>query len=299
MSTKALSTQRVALITGCSEPESIGANIARQLAKKGWRVFATARKVETMKGLEEEGCDLLEIDVTSDKSVKTAVEQLEFETGGRLDLLVNNAGVASLAPLLDMDVSRMRDLYDVNVFGGVRMLHACAEMLIRTSHSAAAGGKKATVVNIVSTARFMPPWQAAYGSSKAAFGAISDTMRVELAPLGVKVISVNLGGTKTAMLSGVKEFSLQRPVEDRTPYYTTYDTVTKPNLSAKITTNITATQVAQVLVAAAEKNSPPKIMWPGEGGWMFKYIVTRLPRSWTDALWAWFAGVNDVKKKVE
>ncbi|WVQ77982.1 hypothetical protein IAT38_000063 [Cryptococcus sp. DSM 104549] len=294
MSTKAFTTQRVAIITGCSEPESIGANIARKLLKKGWRVFATARKVETMEGLKKEGCDLLEIDVTSEKSVKAAVAQVEFETGGRLDLLVNNAGVACLAPLLDLDVSRMQDMYDVNVFGGVRMVQACSELLIRTSKSA--GGKKATVVNIISTARYMPPWQGSYGSSKAAFGAISDTMRVEFGPLGVKVVTVNLGATKTAMLSGAKKFLLQRPVEDRSPYFTNYDTEIKPNFDAKIATNVTATQVAEDLVSAAEKNSPPRIVWPGAGGWMFKYLALRLPVSWADALWAGVAGVNEVKK---
>lgn len=80
--------QRVALITGCSEPNSIGANLALDLVRRGWRVYATARKVETLAALKAEGAHVLALDVVDKLSVQDAKRVLEAE--GRLDALVNN-----------------------------------------------------------------------------------------------------------------------------------------------------------------------------------------------------------------
>ncbi|WVQ85604.1 hypothetical protein IAT38_007770 [Cryptococcus sp. DSM 104549] len=288
------STKRVALITGCSEPKSLGANLALALLVKGWRVFATARKVETMRGLQDDGCDVLELDVTSDQSVKDAVSQLEGLTGGRLDLLVNNAAVSTFAPMIDTDLARMKAMYDVNVFGGLRMVHACTDMLVHTANSP---GGKGAIMNIISMARFMPPWQGPYGSSKAAFGHISDTLRVELAPLGVKVVTVNLGATQTAMLANTKGFPVQRPIEDRSAYYTNFDTTIKPKFDATVLkSSFSASQVADELVAAIEKSNPPRTVWPGAGTWAFRLFILRMPTSWADALWTRLGYVAEIKK---
>lgn len=82
--------KRVALVTGCSEPNSLGAAFSRELLSRNWTVFATARKLQTLDELKAAGCEVLELDVTSDESVIQAAKQVTILTDGRLDLLINN-----------------------------------------------------------------------------------------------------------------------------------------------------------------------------------------------------------------
>lgn len=90
MSTTAGNSKRVAVITGCSEPQSLGAAFARELLGHGWTVFATARKLQTLAPLKATGCYTLELDVCSDTSVQAAAQQVVAATDGRVDLLINN-----------------------------------------------------------------------------------------------------------------------------------------------------------------------------------------------------------------
>jgi len=90
-----MSEQKSALITGCSDG-GIGAALARALKDRGFRVFATTRKLEKMKLLQELGCDCLILDVEDESTIKTASEEVRKLTGGKLDLLINNAGISMI-----------------------------------------------------------------------------------------------------------------------------------------------------------------------------------------------------------
>ena len=87
-------SRKSVLITGCSEG-GIGYNLALEWNSKGYRVFATARKIEAMTGLPEAGIECLAMDVTEYDSIKAVKAQIEKKTGGTLDILVNNAGQSS------------------------------------------------------------------------------------------------------------------------------------------------------------------------------------------------------------
>ena len=84
-------SRKTVLITGCSEG-GIGHNLALEWNSKGHWVFATARNVDSMTGLQDVGIECLAMDVTETESLKTVKEQIEDKTGGTLDILVNNAG---------------------------------------------------------------------------------------------------------------------------------------------------------------------------------------------------------------
>ena len=90
-----MNEQKYALITGCSEG-GIGEALARELKQRGFHVFATARKLEKMKPLQELGCDCLVLDVEDETTIKAASEQVTTSTGGKLDLLINNAGISMI-----------------------------------------------------------------------------------------------------------------------------------------------------------------------------------------------------------
>jgi len=90
-----MSEQKSALITGCSDG-GIGAALARVLKDRGFRVFATARKLEKMKLLQELECDCLILDVEDETTIRAASEEVRKLTGGKLDLLINNAGISMI-----------------------------------------------------------------------------------------------------------------------------------------------------------------------------------------------------------
>ena len=133
-------SRKTVLITGCSEG-GIGHSLALEWNSKGHRVFATARKVDSMTGLQEVGIECLTMDVTDTESLKAVKEQVEVKTGGTLDILVNNAGqgifpqseLADLAytiPILDIDVDIAKKIYDVNVWGVIRTTHVFSSLII-------------------------------------------------------------------------------------------------------------------------------------------------------------------------
>ncbi|KAI0019665.1 putative short-chain dehydrogenase/reductase [Xylariomycetidae sp. FL0641] len=157
-------SQKTVLITGCSEGGT-GEALAREFHGHGLRVFATARTPEKMRGLGDRGVEVLALDVADAAAVQRTVAAVARPTGGTLDLLVNNAGVGCQVPLPE----------------------ACAPL--------AAPPRR--IVNIGSVASRVPiPWSGVYyNASKAALGLLSDTLRVELAPLGVEVLHVVTGGS--------------------------------------------------------------------------------------------------------
>ncbi|KAI1388664.1 oxidoreductase [Hypoxylon trugodes] len=132
---------------------------------------------------------LLPLDVTSSDSLAAAVASVSAETGGTLDYLVNNSGQQVVAPILDADLGEARAMYDVNVFGVVATVQAFAPLLLAA---------KGTVVNICSiTGLLYPPYMGLYGSTKSALTTISEALRLELHPLGIKVATIITGAVRT------------------------------------------------------------------------------------------------------
>ncbi|CAD6590295.1 MAG: hypothetical protein TREMPRED_005687 [Tremellales sp. Tagirdzhanova-0007] len=281
-------SNQVALITGCSEPGSLGASLALELRKRGWQVIATARKIETMKLLATEGCHLVSLDVSDRESIARAVREVANLTGGRLDLLVNNAAVTQTAPFLNIDPERLMIMYDVNVAGPLRVIQAFADMLMRTANdpTVAKGVTKATVLNIGSVAAWGPPWNGAYGSSKAAMSTLSESMKHELGPLGIKVINTELGEFDTPMANNLKPFALTH--DTPSPYMAQYPAIDKrcaEEVAKRLKTAIKPAQVARALVDVVELRDPPGKVWGGTAGWMFRYVWPVMPGSLVSMFW--------------
>src|SRR3989304_1558603 len=114
---KAGEMNKVVLITGCST--GIGRDLAQRLSQSGYIVVATARNVETMDGLV--AALKLPLDVTDPESIQNAVAAA-LKCFGRIDVLVNNAGYAQVGAIEELTDDQIRQMYDVNVFGAVRMI---------------------------------------------------------------------------------------------------------------------------------------------------------------------------------
>ncbi|KAL2788008.1 NAD(P)-binding protein [Aspergillus keveii] len=181
--------RRTVLITGCSAGGA-GSALATTFASQGLHVFATARNTSKMTQLSDiKNITLLHLDVEDPTSITAAVEAVREHTGGTLDYLVNNAGMSRVRPALDTDLEQARKVFEVNYWGVVSVTHAFAPMVIAA---------KGCFVNVSSLAGVvLAPWIAFYASSKAAVKAYSEALRLEMAPLGVKVITVMSGVVHT------------------------------------------------------------------------------------------------------
>lgn len=182
------------LVTGCST--GLGRSTALMLADRGWRVFAGVRTQADGDSLRAESTGELmplHLDVADPGSVAAGIAELDTAAGGLLHGLVNNAGVYLGGPLELMKPEEIRLTMSVNVTGLLSVTQACLPLL------RAAQGR---LVNISSISGLVAmPGVSVYAGSKHAVEAITDSLRVELHPFGVKVIAVAPGGIRTPIWS--------------------------------------------------------------------------------------------------
>ncbi|KAK9482080.1 hypothetical protein V1527DRAFT_477521 [Lipomyces starkeyi] len=200
------------LITGCSDG-GIGSALAHAFQSRGLHVFATARTLSKMSQLAQlSNVTLITLDVTKISSIASAVEIVKSKTGGTLDYLVNNSGVGYVTPTLDIDIDVAKGLFDVNVWGVLAVTQAFASLVIAANGS---------IVNISSAGGCLyPPWLSVYTASKAALTTLSETLRLEMAPFGVKVLTVVTGVVESNFFENTPEYKLPatsryKPIEAR------------------------------------------------------------------------------------
>lgn len=200
----------VVLISGCSS--GIGLALAREFTQCGCKVFATARKPEMIRHLQKEGMEPVALDVTDLKSIDACVKEVAARAG-RIDVLVNNAGYALMGPIIELSLDDLRLQFETNVIGLIALTKAVApHMILRQS---------GMIVNMSSVSGVCAtPFAGAYCATKAAVNLFSDALRLELAPFGVEVITVQPGkikssfGDAAAQKIGCYDSSFYAPVAD-------------------------------------------------------------------------------------
>jgi NAD(P)-dependent dehydrogenase (short-subunit alcohol dehydrogenase family) len=206
--------QKTILITGCSS--GIGAAMAAQLHGRGHRVYATARRPDSLRSLADQGLATLALDVNDDTSIAAAMDEVKA-SAGRLDMLVNNAGFSQVGAVIDLTREDLRRQYETNVIAPVAVIRAAMPLL----RAAVADGGRATVANVGSiVGLFTTPFAGAYCSSKAALHSLSDALRMELLPFGIDVVTIQPGGVRSSFGDHAEEGlqlpdgSLYKPVEN-------------------------------------------------------------------------------------
>ncbi|KAJ5726137.1 uncharacterized protein N7483_007494 [Penicillium malachiteum] len=183
---------KTVLITGCSD-DGIGYGLALTFQKQGFHVFATARnlnKITKLNGLPN--VTLLTLDVTEPIQIQAAVAAVDAQTGGSLDVLVNNAGRNHFMPYLDEDVDQLKALYDINVWGPLRVTKAFSPLLIKAKGSIAFITSISGYLNVP----FME--------------LMADTLRLELIPFYVKVLCITTGAVATQGQTYFGDFKLPK-----------------------------------------------------------------------------------------
>jgi NAD(P)-dependent dehydrogenase (short-subunit alcohol dehydrogenase family) len=187
MEAKIMSDRGVALVTGASN--GIGEAVAVALQQDGFRVYAGARRVERMDRLRELGIRPLRLDVTDDESMLGAIELIHQEARA-VDVLVNSAGYGSYGALEDVGMKEAHRQIEVNLFGLARM----TQLIVPEMRLA----RKGTIINISSIGgKLGEAFGAWYHASKYAVEGLGDSLALELAPFGIKVVTVEPGGIKS------------------------------------------------------------------------------------------------------
>lgn len=203
-------TGKVVLITGCSS--GLGKALCRKLTKQGGIVAATARNTEK---LSDVCADLkAELDVTDPESVKAAVNRIISEFG-RIDILVNNAGYSVRSAVEEMDLQDTRNMFEVNVFGMIRMIQAVAP------HMRQQGCGK--ILNIGSVSgRMTGIINGGYCASKHAVEALTEAARYELSDFGIQVAVVEPGAMDTDFFHTLEQNSQIHMENAQSPYRALY-----------------------------------------------------------------------------
>jgi short-subunit dehydrogenase len=182
----AVETGRVALVTGASV--GIGEAAARALVGAGFTVYGTSRRAAA--GETRDGVVLLPLDVTDDESVAGVVREV-LERSGRIDVLVNNAGVGVAGAAEESSIEQARALFETNVFGAIRMTRAVLP------HMREQGSGR--IINVSSVLGFLPaPFMALYAATKHAIEGYSESLDHEVRDHGVRVLLVEPGYTRTS-----------------------------------------------------------------------------------------------------
>jgi len=197
-------------ITGCS-PGGIGHALARKFHNVGYHVIATARSINTIRDLEVMGITTLPLEVTSEESIQACLKRMRETCADGLHYMINNAGVNCTVPALDVDMADARQCFDTNFFAVVRLVQVFSSMLIQA---------RGTIVMVGSLGSEMPyVFGSVYNASKAALLSYADTLRVELAPFEVSVITVMTGGVKSLLTKKIQRSlppdSIYAPIDEQ------------------------------------------------------------------------------------
>lgn len=274
-------TEQTVLITGCSS--GIGMETALFLAEHGWQVHAGVRDPARGEALAEESARRgarvhpIELDVSDPDSVRDAVERIESRKAG-IDALVNNAGINVRGFFEDLTEDEMRKVFDVNLFGSMRMVRAVLPGM-------RGRGRGRIVLMSSSGARFGSPASTAYCASKFSLEGFGESLAHEIAPFGIQVSMIEPGFIRTELF-GRNRTAAAGALGPQSPYdawYRKIESWTDHQLaSAPLSTRDIAITVHDAL-----SSKRPRLRYIV--GRRTKTLVTirrHFPEVWFDRLWA-------------
>lgn len=251
------------LITGCGS--GIGKALAQAFHRAGHAVCATARRLDTLSDLAALGIMTRPLDVTDAHAIAQLMNNLRDE-GHTVGTLVNNAGYGAMGPLLDVPSQEWQRQFDVNLFAPMALTRAVLPQMIERGR----GG----IVNISSVSGVMPtPFAGPYCASKAAFNAMSDSLRMELKPLGIRVVTVQPGGIRSGF--GDQAASQVHLAPD-SPYQAVRDGVLARANDSQ-TKAMPADTFAHLLVAKLAQAHCPELIRLGDKSQLMPLIKRNLP----------------------
>ncbi|KAL7812778.1 NAD(P)-binding protein [Trichoderma gracile] len=261
--------KKFALVTGCGKG-GIGEALVQEYTRRGIFAIATVLPNENSDHLTATGITWFPLDVTDEESVISLKETVYSLTNGYLDFLVNNAGLKGIMlttylnitgytmTAIDTDVDAVKRMFEVNVFGPMRIVHHFHSMLIE-----AAG----TIVNIGSIGGVVPyMYGASYNASKAALHHYSNTLRLELSPFDVRVLTVISGEVGTNIL--------KNDVHRKLPEGSYYEPLANEfkNHVQRTPKTTSRFEYASNVVSQSLRSSPAPWFWTGSATGIIRFL---------------------------
>ncbi|WP_395505397.1 SDR family oxidoreductase [Ectopseudomonas hydrolytica] len=254
------------LITGCSS--GIGRALADAFKAGGYAVWATARKDNDLAALQHAGFNAVQLDVNDADALQQLATRLNEETGG-LDVLINNAGYGAMGPLLDGGVEAMRKQFETNVFSIVGVTRAFFPLLRRS---------RGLVINIGSVSGVLvTPFAGAYCASKAAVHALTDALRLELAPFSIEVMEVQPGAIASSFGNHASQ-QAEALLREDSPWWPLRDGI-RARAAASQDNPTPASAFASQLLAAVQRDKRPRLLRLGNGSRALPLLATLLPKA--------------------
>jgi len=274
---------QVVLVTGCST--GIGRALAREMHARGMQVFASARRPESIADLASEGISTVRLDVNDTGSIRDAVDAV-LARAGRIDALVNNAGMNLIGPMAELPLANLRAILETNVIGLVATTQAVVP-------SMAARGR-GRIVNVGSVVGILPtPYAGAYCASKAAVHSLSDVLRMEVAPFGIDVVVVQPGGVRSA-ISETGSGDIERYREEGSLYRAGWDGIHKRAWASQQGA-MPAEDFAREMVTQAFADPAPRIVRLGTGSDSLPKVA-ELPGDERDAMMSASFGLEALRR---
>lgn len=270
------------LITGAAS--GIGRALALEFHAQGHTVWATARDPQKLDELKQKGIHVAKLDITSKADIDELTRMLKAQQAD-ISLLVNNAGYGQMGPLAEMPLDKLRAQLETNVVAQVALTQALIPDMV-----ARGDGR---IVNIGSVSGILTtPFSGAYCASKAAFHCVTDALRMELAPFGIRVINVQPGG----IASGFGEAaSTNLPTLSENSLYQKAAQGIAARANASQTHATLAEDFAMQMVKAVTADKPDAVIRIGKGSRLLPAIDRWLPDSQSDALLSRRFGLDALK----
>lgn len=283
-------TDKVVLITGASA--GIGEGVAIQAAEQGAKLVLSSRREGVLQNVKDlilkQGTEavIVPADMAKTEEVK-ALAQTALDHFGRVDILVNNAGYGQMGPVEEVDEASVRHQFEVNLFGLLTLTRALLPQMRDRGQG--------RIINVSSVAgQVSMPFSGIYNASKHALEAISDALRVEVAPFGVKVIVIEPGPVSTDFFRVARETAMA-VTTPMGPYRNTLDAM--EDMASSITnTAWTPEQVATQILKAMTDAKPAPRYTAFRGGKLGLGLLRVMPTALADRLWVRMFGLDQANR---
>lgn len=273
---------QVVLVTGATA--GIGRAVALHLARQGFHVLGTGRRLDALAALRAEASglrlDTVPLDVTDAASIAAARAEVDRLTDGHgVDVLINNAGFGIAAPLIEASDADVRAQYETNVFGLLAVTRAFVPAML----SRRAG----RIINVSSVGgRVTLPFMGAYNSTKYAVESLSDALRRELLPFGIRVSVIEPGLIRSEFADKSMAFVATQTEHSASPFaevYANAETIRAASERGAVGPECIALAVERAITARRPR-ARYVAPWSARS---FLFLASALPTSWLDALFAW------------
>lgn len=275
---------KVVMITGCSS--GIGRALAEEFHRRRYRVIATARRIESLDTLRDQGIGTERLDVTDRQEASRVMRDI-LGRERRIDILVNNAGYGLFGPAIDLPHEELVSQFHTNVFAPLNLIR-----LIAPAMRSQGGG---IIVNIGSISGIVAtPFAGAYCASKAALHSLTDALRMELAPYGIRVVSVQPGGIESDFGRNSKR-SAERIMKSDS----WYDSLRGSILARTQLSQVGATKAdvfARRLVQLIDTGNSPAIVRIGYRSFSLPFLKSVIPSAWLDLIFRKRFGIDGILK---